>query len=66
MTWRRFHLVLCVICAVIAVLRIATGNYIGAIIPLVLAAIFGSIAADFPLLDRIRRIWRLGRKTFFR
>ena len=66
MTWRRFHLVLCIVCAAVAVLRIATGNYIGAIIPIVLAAIFGSIAADYPLLDRVKRSWRLGRKTVFK
>lgn len=65
MTWKRFHLLLCVLVAAIAVIRIVTGNYLGAIIPIILAVIFGSIAADFPILSRLRRIWRLIRKTFF-
>jgi hypothetical protein len=63
MTWKRFHLVLCIICAAVAVLRIVTGNYIGAIIPIVLAVVFGSIAMDYPIIKRIRQIWSLGRRT---
>ena len=59
MTWRRFHLLLCLIMVVVAVLRLATGNLIGAAIALVLAAVFGAIAAEYPLLSKARDIWRL-------
>ncbi len=62
MTWRRFHLVLCIIMVVIGVLRLATGNLVGAAFALVLAAIFGSIAAEYPLLSRLRDVWRFVHK----
>lgn len=64
MSWRRLHLMLCLIVVVVAILRLATGNIIGAIIPIILALIFGSIAANYPIVSRIRRIWRLLRKTW--
>ncbi len=62
MTWRRFHLLLCLIMVGIGVLRLASGNFIGGVIALVLAAVFGSIAADYPLLSRLRGVWRLTRR----
>lgn len=56
----------------VAVVRIATGNLIGALFALVLAVVFGSIGSDYPLLSRlaqcvrlVRRLWRkilLGKK----
>ena len=59
MTWRRFHLVLCLIMVAVGVLRLAAGNIIGAAFALVLAAVFGSIAADYPLLPRLKDLSRL-------
>jgi hypothetical protein len=50
--------------AVVFVLRLLSGNVIGAIIPLVLAAVFASIAFDFPLISRVRRAWRMVRRLF--
>jgi hypothetical protein len=50
---------------VIFVLRLLTGNIIGAILPLVLAAIFASVAFDFPLWSRLRKVFRLVRRVFF-
>jgi hypothetical protein len=56
-TWRRFQLLLCLVMVAIAILRVITGNLIGAIIPALLAVVFGSIAADYPILSTVRRIW---------
>ena len=64
MSWRRLHLVLCLIVIVVALLRLATGNLIGAIVPIILAVIFGSIAADYPLWPRLKKIWKLIRRTW--
>lgn len=61
MTWRRFHWLLCGLMVVVTVLRLMSGNIIGAAISLVLAALFGSIAADYPLWGRLkqaRKLWR--------
>ena len=66
MTWRRFHLFLCLLMLVIFLLRLGTGNLIGAIFPLILAALFGSVAFDYPLLSRLRRLWGLGRRVLRR
>jgi hypothetical protein len=65
MTWRRFQLLLCLIMVVVGVLRLASGNLIGAAIALALAAFFGSLAADFPLLSRARDLWRLASRHLF-
>ncbi len=62
MTWRRFHMGLCIFMAVIALLRIVTGNLIGALIPGAMAVVFGSIAWDYPIFSRLRQIWRLVRR----
>ncbi len=62
MTWRRFHLVLCLIMVVVGVLRLASGNLIGAALALLLAAVFGSIATDYPLLTKSREAWRFVRR----
>ena len=59
MTWKRFHMILCVFMAVVAILRVVTGNIIGAIIPAFLALVFGSIAFDYPIFSRLRRVWKL-------
>jgi len=64
--WRRLHLVLCLLMVLVAVVRLATGHLVGAVVPFVLAAVFGSIAFDFPLLSRLRGLWRLLRRTVFR
>ena len=65
MTWRRFHLFLCVVTVVVFVLRLMSGNVIGALFALVLAAIFASVAFDFPLLSRLRRTVRLVKRVLF-
>jgi hypothetical protein len=64
MSWRRLHLVLFLIVVVVAVIRIATGNLLGAIVPLIMAVIFGSIAMDYPLVTRLRKIWRAVRRLW--
>jgi hypothetical protein len=61
-TWRRFHLLLCLIMVAITVLRLLTGNLIGAIIPAILAVAFGSVAANYPITSILRRIWDRVRK----
>jgi len=65
-TWRRFHLLLCLVMVAIVVLRIVSGNLLGALLPLVLAAVFASVAFDFPLMSRARRVWRLLRRMLGR
>lgn len=62
MSWRRFHLVLCLLMAFIAVMRAMTGNIIGAVVPAVLAVVFGSVAFDYPLIKRVRQLWALFRR----
>jgi uncharacterized protein (DUF58 family) len=62
MTWRRFHLVLCLIMVVVGVLRLASGNLIGAALALLLAAVFGSIATNYPLFTKSREAWRFLRR----
>lgn len=59
MNWRRFNLLIATLMLVIALVRLATGNLIGAIIPLVLAALSYTSATNYPLLERLRQIWRL-------
>ena len=66
MTWRRFHLVLCLVMVVVFVLRLSSGNLIGALVAMALAALFGSIAFDYPLLSGLRRLWQLGRRVLGR
>ena len=61
-TWRRFHLLLCLIMVAITILRLITGNLIGAIIPALLAVAFGSVAANYPITSVLRRIWDRVRK----
>ncbi len=62
LTWRRFHLLLCLIMVAITILRLLTGNLIGAIIPAILAVAFGSVAANYPITTVLRRIWDRIRK----
>jgi len=59
MSWRKLHLILFALMAVVAFLRLMSGNILGALVPLVLAAVFGSIAFDYPLLARVRQLWKL-------
>ncbi len=59
MTWRRFQWLLCAAMAAIALLRVLTGNIVGALIPAALAVIFGALAADVPLWQRVRQLWGL-------
>ena len=64
--WRKLHLVLCVVVAAIALIRLVTGNVLGAIIPIALALVFASIAFDYPLWQRLRRLGRLVTRIFRR
>jgi hypothetical protein len=64
MTWRRFHLLLCLIAVVVGVLRLVSGNIIGAVLAFVLAAVFGSIGADYPLLPRLHDLARMAYKRW--
>jgi hypothetical protein len=57
MTWRRFQWLLCAAMAVIALLRLLTGNLLGALIPAILAVIFAALAADVPILQRAKQLW---------
>ena len=66
MTWRRFHLILFAVMVAIFLLRLATGNLIGAIIPLILAGFFGSVAFDYPVLSKLRRLWWVARRVLRR
>jgi len=59
MTWRRFQWLLCVAMAVIALLRLLTGNIVGALIPAALAVIFGAVAAEVPIWQRAKQLWGL-------
>lgn len=59
MTWRRFQWLLCALMAVIALLRLLTGNLLGALIPAALAVIFGALAADVPIWQRAKQLWGL-------
>lgn len=65
MTWRRFYLLLAGLMVVIAVLRLAMGNVIGALVPIILAVVFASTATDYPLAQRLRQAWWLlvGRRS---
>lgn len=64
--WRKLHLVLCVVVVAIALIRLVTGNVLGAIIPIALALVFASIAFDYPLWQRLRRLGRLVTRIFRR
>jgi hypothetical protein len=45
--------------AVIALLRLLTGNILGALIPAALAVVFGALAADVPIGQRAKQLWGL-------
>lgn len=59
MTWRQLIFLLSIIVAVVAVLRLATGNIIGGVVSAGFALLLWSWAADYPLVKRLRQIWRL-------
>jgi hypothetical protein len=59
MTWRRLHLILCLVLLLVSLFRLATGNFLGGLFTLGLAGLFGFIAADEPLRKRIRGLLRL-------
>ena len=61
MTWRRFHLLLCLVMVVVTLLRLASGNLIGAAVSALLAVVFGSIGLDYPLLAKLRGLIRIVR-----
>ena len=63
MSLKRLQIALCLVMVLVGVIRLVTGNLIGAILPFVLAAIFASIALDYPLISRVRQIARLVRRT---
>ena len=66
MTWRRLHFVLFLITVVVALIRISTGNIVGAVFTILLALVFASVAFDFPLIDRLRTIWQLAKRYLWR
>ena len=59
MSWRSLCWVLFILMLLVGLLRLMTGNLLGAFLPLVGAVYFGSIALDYPLVNRIKRIARL-------
>jgi phosphatidate phosphatase APP1 len=65
MFYRKLHWVLAAVVLAVAVIQIFTGNLLGAILPLVLAAIFASIAADYPIIRGARRAWKWLRRLLF-
>ena len=62
MTWRKFHWLLFLVVVVVAIIRIMTGNLLGALVPIVMAIIFASIAADYPLVSRVKQTWSMARR----
>lgn len=58
MSWRRLNLILFVLMVVVGVLRLFTGNLLGALIPLAVAVYCGSVAFDYPVVTRARQIAR--------
>ena len=58
MSWRRLNLILFVLMVVVGVLRLFTGNLLGALIPLAVAVYCGSVAFDYPVVTRARQIGR--------
>lgn len=58
MSWRRLNLILFVLMVVVGVLRLFTGNIIGALIPLAVAVYCGSVAFDYPIFTRLKQIAR--------
>jgi len=63
MSWRQLITLLALIVAVVAVLRLATGNIIGGLVSAAIAVVLWSWAADYPLLKRLRQVWRfIGRR----
>lgn len=59
MSWRQLIYLLAMIVAVVAVLRLVSGNIIGGLITGAIALWLWSWAADFPLVKRLRQAWRL-------
>lgn len=67
MTWRNLCWILFILFLVVGVLRLMAGNLIGAVITLALAAYFGSIVLDYPVLKRLKQLlkllrWRKGKR----
>jgi hypothetical protein len=58
MSWRRLNLILFILMVVVGVLRVFTGNIIGALIPLAIAVYCGSTAFDYPIWKRLKQIAR--------
>jgi len=58
LTLRRLQIALCLVMVVVGVIRLLTGNLLGAVVPFVLAAVFASIALDYPVVSRLRQIGR--------
>lgn len=65
MFYRKLHWVLAAVVLAVAVIQVVTGNLPGAILPLILAAIFASIAADYPIIRGARRAWKWLRRLIW-
>lgn len=63
MSWRRLQIALCLIIAAVAVIRLMTGNIIGGLITAAIAALLFSWTTGYPLLGRLRSVWRLLRRA---
>ncbi|MBW2734416.1 MAG: hypothetical protein JRH20_18670 [Deltaproteobacteria bacterium] len=59
MTWRNLCWTLFILSLVVGVLRLMTGNLLGAVITLALAAYLGSVVLDYPVLKRLKQLLRL-------
>jgi len=65
MFYRKLHWVLAAVTLAVGLLQILTGNLPGAILPILLAAVFASIAADRPIIGSARRAWRWLRRLLW-
>lgn len=59
MTWRRLNLILFILTALVAALRILSGNLLAALLPAAVAVYCGSVAFEIPIVQRVRQIARL-------
>lgn len=62
MSWRLIQLLLCLVVALIAAIRLATGNIIGGLFSAAIAIVLFCWTTGYPLLTRLRRLYRLLRR----